>query len=669
MHISHIENKIVYVPTDALGGHMNTGLVGNLLARLATIGHTLNEDGIERLLRAKPEDVRSFGIDLIALIERSYRLDEKMEDFVVYKNFPAEVLNMSESEYWLKQIFIYLGADYDQFGLREAEQSRPPLEDITLKIIRHYDTPNEFVMTNLMAQGAQWTPIQQEWANHFFQGEKINLSDFSFISNGVSVIGDKGFNTTRVTDILRYAAHVSGGDPTLRQKSKFVIRRPQRKMILEALSSFTDDELELGFAKHKEEWKRVMHIVRPRSSGYENVARMADLLSKDKIKSELARIEMNPDEPIRQAGIARRMFRARYKRNREVAMNDVRTHMFRWTNREIVSFFNNLMMETRVFRPHAKWERAITKVDNRPKIAESDLSELRGLAHDIMSARHHTAFPNGVDLDMGLHDVRLIQSDQEGLVGRGTVLEIPEGMTFLRSSSFWKLPRSGNTWMDNGWLFFDGDHKFIQHVDWNSPGDVGYGSSRNGFGAIFSGDPSNANDLEGRGCQLIDLDIEQLLKSGVRYAVSTILSFNSIPFNEADDVFVTFQWGENAQEGKLFEVSRINAKFEIKSSAKAHSPVVIDLLERKIIFIDIPLGSRTSSASSHSRYFENNLRGILEHSQRNPSVFELMMDAPKGNTPFVLTDSENSINAERAYVARPTNAQSKYEAINTSEFE
>ena len=53
--------------------------------------------------------------------------DKKMADFVVYKNFPQEVLQMSEAEYWFKQILMYWGFPNQYFT--ESEKERPKLED------------------------------------------------------------------------------------------------------------------------------------------------------------------------------------------------------------------------------------------------------------------------------------------------------------------------------------------------------------------------------------------------------------------------------------------------------------------------------------------------------------------------------------------------------------
>ncbi|MHA3980709.1 hypothetical protein ACW9UR_23830 [Halovulum sp. GXIMD14794] len=57
-----------------------------------------------------------------------------MDAHVVYKNFPREVLQMSEASYWIRQICIYLGAPYETIA--QELEPRPNLsESVELKVV------------------------------------------------------------------------------------------------------------------------------------------------------------------------------------------------------------------------------------------------------------------------------------------------------------------------------------------------------------------------------------------------------------------------------------------------------------------------------------------------------------------------------------------------------
>ena len=74
-------------------------------------------------------------------------------------------------------------------------------------------------------------------------------------------------------------------------------------------------------------------------------------------------------------------------------------------------------------------------------------------------------------------------------------------------------------------------------------------------GAVFSGDPTNTKDAQGRACQLIDLDLAELRASGVRYAVWNVLAYSKVPFSQAGEVCAALQWGADAFH-ELFSCGR-----------------------------------------------------------------------------------------------------------------
>ncbi len=79
--------------------------------------------------------------------------------------------------------------------------------------------------------------------------------------------------------------------------------------------------------------------------------------------------------------------------------------------------------------------------------------------------------------------------------------------------------------------------------------------------AVFSGDPTNSKDLEGRACQLLDLYPNKLVALGVRYAVWTVLCFSRITFSKAIEVHAALQWGEQPRQ--------VGASCRSRSAARA----------------------------------------------------------------------------------------------------
>lgn len=68
---------------------------------------TLNEAAVEALFSLSAEELKSWWQELEPELQAITADDRNIGDFVVYKNFPQEVLEKSEAEYWGAQIFMY----------------------------------------------------------------------------------------------------------------------------------------------------------------------------------------------------------------------------------------------------------------------------------------------------------------------------------------------------------------------------------------------------------------------------------------------------------------------------------------------------------------------------------------------------------------------------------
>ena len=69
--------------------------------------------------------------------------DKNMDQFVVYRNFPSEVLNLSEAHYWINQILIYLGVDANL--IVDIEKERAPLNEQFSKLKKLSVAPKDIL--------------------------------------------------------------------------------------------------------------------------------------------------------------------------------------------------------------------------------------------------------------------------------------------------------------------------------------------------------------------------------------------------------------------------------------------------------------------------------------------------------------------------------------------
>jgi hypothetical protein len=181
--------------------------------------------------------------------------------------------------------------------------------------------------------------------------------------------------------------------------------------------------------------------------------------------------------------------------------------------------------------------------------------------------------------------------------GRGTVFLLPDDVRFLRTAVYWSAPGHGNVWYDNGWNFFD--------AGWNPRGACCWNRERFStdatVGAIFSGDPTNSKDLEGRACQMIDLYLDQLNALNVRYAIWNILCYSQIAFDVAKEVFAALQWGKDPAKGKLFHPARCQLAFPVKGPQSTKYVAYLDVFKRRIVYCDANLRANVSSAAGNGK--------------------------------------------------------------------
>lgn len=314
---------------------------------------------------------------------------------------------------------------------------------------------------------------------------------------------------------------------------------------------------------------------------------------------------------------------------------------------------------TLMITPKGNWAKAKVIENGKKKIAKADIADLRGHISDAIGQRLNALHPEGFSLDVLTDHIKLQSNGQElSASGRGTVVELPPNALFLRTASYWQAKREGgSTWFDVGWNFFDENWKPKGTVCWNSTHPFPNQA------AVFSGDPTNMKDLKGRACQMIDLYPDMLIAYGVRYAVWSVLSYNSIPFSNAEDVLATLQWGEEPQAGKLYEPSRAQAVFPVVGKALTKYVAYLDLKERKLVSMDVGMRGTVRSATQNSELLSKTMPSFVEHLDSLPSIADIFVHGKEGSIPALVNDKDREIEGP-AFVYQRMNAENKFEQID-----
>ena len=289
-----------------------------------------------------------------------------------------------------------------------------------------------------------------------------------------------------------------------------------------------------------------------------------------------------------------------------------------------------------------------------------DIDFLCSALKEAIAERINAQYPEGFCIEADVDQIKLAMNGQElSPYGRGTRFAIPEGVNFIRSMSYWNVGSDRyNSWFDNGWNFFGPEWTPIGTTCWDAERFGPKGSEA----GIFSGDPTSAQ-TEGRGTQAIDIYLDRLEEQGVRYAVWSTLCYSGIPFCDAIDVFACLQWGIDAQAGEVFEPSRAQMAFPIKSDALTNVTAMIDLETRELIYLDAALPISTQTAQRNQERLSALLPALLEVIAAQPSIADVFSGTLKGKTPVMRSDAKQPVIGS-AYVFEPQHPDSKIDPFN-----
>lgn len=651
--------------------------VGTILNNLAFYGFAPSQRLIEVIASSERDALAHWWSNLDAVLWRVKGMDRDMDSHVVYKNFPAEVLHMDDCEYWIRQIFLYLGVDKE--FLTQPEVDRPPLsEGIKMLILQPADRGPAELMHELQQQTTRWSDEQKSFFRilvNELTPAALSMADFGFRENALSIMANPAefglkhvpeFEIQDATDVLRLAAAISTGDARI--QSPLILNNFPRSVRRKLVSMLENSKnLEADVAQRKADFKKLFQRVHPGDFKAPRVQAVYDKLYNKSLKSFSAKVEQLIQDGSPEALTLLAQRPGEYVRRFRVlalsfgldAVGVLESITDKLTTRQLLMLFKYLKTapdrKFRTIAPNGLWHK-LQVIDNEvahidPYIASATESVL---AH-ALEERLKADIPEGVELRGDLNRIKLKANDQVLFpVGCGTVYRIPENCNFVRSGSYWEFG-SGyqSVWYDNTWNFFDDQWQPLSACCWNN-------EREHNQGAVLSGDPVPGMDENIRGCQLIDLYIDKLVEQGVRYAVWSVLCYNSKPFSEAKEVLGTLQWGENPESGKLYEPSRAQFVLPIKDSSLNKFVAYVDLKSRELVLMDMTLPVKVESGMNNCEDVSKKMPALVEYMNAQPSVYDLMQFASKGSLPIVESDADASVVADKAFVFEKVNPDSEY---------
>lgn len=675
-----IRHGLIDLPSFSQHKSTNLAVIATIINNLTYYGYALSETAYNQLNNGTEKDIVDWWQKTQPIFQKITGDDKKMTDYVVYKNFPQEVLSMTEAQYWTKQILMYWG--FPNHFFTEKEQERSTLQEKLNFQVLHPSQDNSLlqIFQQLLYLPNRWT--EEQWQDILYllpQFDKnIDTDKIIFKENLIQVLKyyleeNKKIKVKSATDVLRLAIALSEGDISLKNPYKIhSFKRQQRKFLLTLLNESSN--LEEDIWRRKNIWKKLIYGLHPGDYGlefskvilaynrlYNNKktfktfnSQLESLLEKQD-PQVLQLLTTRPGEFYRRLHHCISLFGLESAIAFEQVIPQLKTIQLIKLHKYLETINYRLY---RIFPPKGNWTKMQIHKIEKSQPLDTSIQErlLINLATEIQK-RISPIVPK-VNLDPKTDLIKLQTNDSDlTSYGRGTVFIIPENITFIRTASYW---RSGETeyniWYDNGWNFFNELWNPLGSCCWNYPY---FGDNA----AIFSGDPTNSKTIDGDACQLIDLYLPQLLEANVRYALWNILCYSRQSFDQAKEVYAALQWGEYPEKGNLFEPSRCQMSFPLKGKNFTKYITVIDLYKNHLIYIDANLKSSVISASNNLHSLQKNMPPFMEYLDTLPSVFDLLKHQPITEDGLSVAYSDENLTlteGQEAYIFKPVNLHNSF---------
>ena len=625
--------------------------VDTALTTLRALGYRLSTPAREALTH--PEQAW-------ALVNAAARLSSgspSAEYRPFYPDFPIQVRTASEATLLVNAALHYLG---DVVGVRILPDYRPspreplPGDDGALTELGLATAQDlERIVADLAAQAAPFSAQDRT--------DLMALRDFGpgaaprvAVKENLAVLTvtfpDLDFSASyrTVTDVLRLAVAMAGGDVSLAEPCRFPsFSRAQRRRLLgllDAVGQVQDgrDSAE-EMARRCERWKRLARHLRPgdyarrfpraaallhqvasgdAEEGF--TSRLEEALARRDVESALRLLSARPGVFARRLNHLLRLCVDEAARERVVAeFARVAPEVALPVLVRLWEYFSSPgpdALPWRVVAIKAATGTKTTLIPSTRRPGPADAAVVRAVEEALRQRRRL----GRIAVDQGMYEGYTapvgLRSASPGMrtAGRGTRLPLPEGET-IRFFLHWRdLPEAppkalgpaGPAAAEDRDTRVDLDlSAFFVSEDFTRTEQIAYYNLRS-TAAVHSGDLTSAPD---GAAEFIDITLAEALRQGWRYVVMTVHSFSHHRLSEVPECWAgAMARGTDPQSGEVFEASTVMQRLDLVSPTFNATPFVIDIAERRLIWWDLPVGVGEHQVANLDRSSNRVLAHLLD---------------------------------------------------------
>lgn len=638
--------------TPSNDGMDNRVAVATVQSHLMEWGYMLDQDAFFELSKSDLPVITNFNDEIISYLKdvmggrRNYQ--------PLYKNFPEEVMSMSDFELYINAILHYWSNG--EWEPSTVTYEKPiKFEKIKYNLIK-FATPERFsqIFTNLVSINTSLTPQDLEVVKWFVQsGEKLVFPDVIPFKENLCTLagmGIEGLPVKTPTDVLRIAVHMSGGDISLprvpekkvranrwstsmventeRNKFKFKkFTRKQRKYLLGLLEQTNCDPKEMALKDQR--WIRLGEILHPMEykNLYPKVANAFTKIRNEKVKTWYGILNDAFDKSLEDGLKVLSQRPGEFSRRIDwlIRKNPAQIGL-------IMSYFGEAVKGTSnkvLFEVYSHFEGRLEPKNDRSIMIKgarkrTPLPSLPALPKATVEMIHSKLFETLRDKFATLESLGNCWIDQE-------LKKIPLP-TNMRSMNFSTRPvlRGQRTPLDNP------DAKvirpFVHWYDKNGSEDLDLSVSFIGekrtdvlsFSQMRVGKSVHSGDVrhrQGACAEYIDIDMEDAINLGFKYAVIDVRNYNGRPLNTVETRFGIME-REFPESNKTWLPETISSCQLLESTATNTLIAIIDLVTKEYIMLDIDSSGWVTARCD----IKNTIKAVEQYSKLpKVSVYDLVL--------------------------------------------
>jgi hypothetical protein len=611
-HQVRFRKKLIYLPQV---GENNQVLAMTVIAELMRFGFLPSNEAREMLERASGEELVKFHDELLAYLKTATGAESNYRPF--WKGFPQEVMEKSEVELWIHQIVHYLSNG--TYEPNEWTRSRPlAFEQPKYTVYKAGDADSlQTIFTELVSANQSLTPQDLADVKWIAGNSPVELPKVIPFKETLCALAALGLDVPvkSVTDVLRVAVGLSGGDVSLpkvpralvktnawsktlganpaREKFRFrKFTRAERKQILGLFEKTNCDPSEAVLKDQR--FIRLGEILHPGEyqRRFPKAARMFDRLRNEKVTSWYGRVEQafknSPVEGLRT--LAERP--GEFMRRLDWLVRSFDKDEVLQSFTAVAGNVSNKVL----FEAYAHFGRRANPVKNRtimikgarkrtklPELAALDaetVEAVQGIIRNVLTAKFAQLPPLGaVWIDEELKNVpmpanmrSLSDALRPTIRGQRTAIG-NRNAKVIRAFVHW-FDEKGNQDIDLTATFLG--FGLSERIGWNGTHNAEIG--------CYSGD---VRHRQGACAEYIDINTAAALAKGVKYVVIDARNYNGRGLDSVKECAFGYMEREFPEANQVFVPSTLANAVRLQSPSVTTIVAVIDVETQEYIFLDL----------------------------------------------------------------------------------